>query len=140
MAKKPSVVHSDPDILGGTPVFVGTRVPLRNLFDYLERGHDIDEFLDAFPSVSREQAIAILKNCRDVVPLSGKLLVIDFVIAPGNQPGLGKMADVEMLVMAPGGKERTEEEFRELFEKAGFELSGITPTARFQSVIEGIPL
>jgi uncharacterized protein (DUF433 family) len=50
MAKRVSVVHSDPEILGGTPVFVGTRVPLRNLFDYLERGHGIDEFLDAFPS------------------------------------------------------------------------------------------
>ena len=52
------VVHSDPDILGGTPVFVGTRVPLRNLIDYLERGHSLDEFLDAFPSVSRQQAVA----------------------------------------------------------------------------------
>ena len=54
MTNKSPVVHSDPEILGGTPVFVGTRVPLRNLFDYLECGHDIDEFLDAFPlGVSR---------------------------------------------------------------------------------------
>jgi len=52
------VVHSDPEILGGTPVFVGTRVPLRNLIDYLEAGQSLDEFLDDFPSVSREQAIA----------------------------------------------------------------------------------
>ena len=50
------VVHSDPDILGGTPVFVGTRVPFRNLIDYLERNHSLAEFLDSFPSVSREQA------------------------------------------------------------------------------------
>lgn len=55
------IVHSDPQILGGTPVFVGTRVPLRNLVDYLERGYDLDEFLDAFPSVSREQAVAALE-------------------------------------------------------------------------------
>lgn len=67
MPKKPSVVHSDPDILGGTPVFVGTRVPLQNLFDYLERGHDIDEFVDAFPSVSREQAIVVLETAREVL-------------------------------------------------------------------------
>jgi uncharacterized protein (DUF433 family) len=67
MINKTSVVHSDPDILGGTPVFVGTRVPLRNLFDYIERGHDIDEFLDAFPSVSREQTIAILDNANEVL-------------------------------------------------------------------------
>ena len=62
MSDASSVIHSDPEILGGTFVFVGTRVPLRNLFDYLERGHDLDEFLDAFPSVSREQAIAVLEN------------------------------------------------------------------------------
>ncbi|MGH9784705.1 MAG: DUF433 domain-containing protein [Terriglobia bacterium] len=55
-----AVIHSDPDILGGTPVFVGTRVPLRNLIDYLERGHSLDEFLDAFPTVSRKQAVAAL--------------------------------------------------------------------------------
>ena len=51
------VVHGDPEILGGTPVFVGTRVPLRNLIDYLEGGQSLDEFLDDFPSVTREQAI-----------------------------------------------------------------------------------
>jgi uncharacterized protein (DUF433 family) len=67
MAKRLSVVHSDPEILGGTPVFVGTRVPLRNLFDYLERGHGIDEFLDAFPTVSKEQAIAALENAHEAL-------------------------------------------------------------------------
>jgi uncharacterized protein (DUF433 family) len=55
------IVHSDPEILGGTPVFVGTRVPLRNLIDYLEGGHSLNEFLDDFPSVSRDQAIAALE-------------------------------------------------------------------------------
>jgi len=61
------VVHSDPDILGGTPVFVGTRVPLRNLIDYLERGHSLDEFLDAFPSVSRQQAVAALEAAHEAL-------------------------------------------------------------------------
>lgn len=61
------VVHSDPEILGGTPVFVGTRVPLRNLIDYLERGHSLDEFLDAFPSVSREKAISVLEAAHEVL-------------------------------------------------------------------------
>jgi uncharacterized protein (DUF433 family) len=59
--KHASVVHSDPEILGGTPVFVGTRVPLRNLIDYFEGGYSLDEFLDDFPSVKREQAIAALE-------------------------------------------------------------------------------
>ena len=73
MTKKPLVVHSDPEILGGTPVFVGTRVPLRNLFDYLKRGHGIDEFLDAFPSVSREQAIAVLENAHEVLTADARV-------------------------------------------------------------------
>ena len=62
-----AVIHSDPDILGGTPVFVGTRVPFRNLIDYLERNHSLDEFLDSFPSVSREQAVAALEAAHEAV-------------------------------------------------------------------------
>jgi uncharacterized protein (DUF433 family) len=56
------IVHSDPDILGGTPVFVGTRVPVRILLDYLEGGDPLEEFLDNYPSVSREQAVAFLEE------------------------------------------------------------------------------
>jgi uncharacterized protein (DUF433 family) len=54
------IVHSDPEIVSGIPVFVGTRVPAQALLDYLEGGETIEEFLDDFPSVSREQAIAFL--------------------------------------------------------------------------------
>jgi len=56
------IVHSDPEIVSGTPVFVGTRVPAKALLDYLAGGETIDEFLDDFPSVSREQAIAFLEE------------------------------------------------------------------------------
>jgi uncharacterized protein (DUF433 family) len=59
------VVHSDPEILGGTPVFVGTRVPVQTLFDYLEGGETLDEFLHQFPSVKRDQAVAALDIARD---------------------------------------------------------------------------
>jgi uncharacterized protein (DUF433 family) len=55
-----NVTHRDPDILSGSLVFVGTRVPVRSLFDYLEGGESIDEFLHQFPSVKREFAIAVL--------------------------------------------------------------------------------
>lgn len=68
MTKTPAkVVHSDPEILGGTPVFVGTRVPLRNLIDYLEGDYSLDEFLDAFPTVSREQAVAVLESLNQIL-------------------------------------------------------------------------
>ena len=60
-----SVVHSDPDIHSGTPVFVGTRVPVQTFIEYLEGGYDIDEFLDNFPSVRREQAMAFLEQAKD---------------------------------------------------------------------------
>jgi uncharacterized protein (DUF433 family) len=67
MNSRPQVIHSDPEILGGTPVFVGTRVPFRNLIDYLERGHSLNEFLDEFPSVSREQAVAALEAAHEAL-------------------------------------------------------------------------
>jgi len=62
--KQPSVVHSDPDILGGTPVFVGTRVPVQALIDYIEGGHSLEEFLDSFPTVSRQIAVAALEQAK----------------------------------------------------------------------------
>jgi len=58
MASLESVVHSDPEILGVTPVFCGTRVPVKNLLDYLAAGYSLDQFLDDFPSVTRDQAVA----------------------------------------------------------------------------------
>ena len=60
--KQSSVVHSDPDILGGTPVFVGTRVPVQALIDYIEGGHSLEKFLDDFPTVSRNIAVAALEE------------------------------------------------------------------------------
>lgn len=60
MTSNAPVVHSDPEIMGGVPVFVGTRVPLQTLLDYIHAGDPMDEFLDDFPSVNREQAVAAL--------------------------------------------------------------------------------
>ena len=56
------IIHSDPEIHSGTPVFVGTRVPARTLLDYLEGGDTLEEFLENFPSVTREQAVAFLEE------------------------------------------------------------------------------
>jgi len=62
-----SVFHSDPEILGGTVVFNGTRVPLQNLIDYLEGGYTLDEFVDDFPSVTKAQAIQGLEEARELL-------------------------------------------------------------------------
>ena len=64
MTRPSDIVRSDPDILGGLPVFVGTRVPIQSLFDYLEGGETLDEFLRQFPSVKRDQAVAALEVAR----------------------------------------------------------------------------
>jgi len=65
------IIHSDPEIMGGTPVFVGTRVPLQNLIDSLEGGESIEDFLDGFPSVEREQVITVIE--------AGKLRMLETV-------------------------------------------------------------
>lgn len=62
-----AVVHVDPEIMSGTPVFIGTRVPFRALIDYIEGGHSLDDFLDDFPTVRREQAIAALEEAGEAV-------------------------------------------------------------------------
>jgi uncharacterized protein (DUF433 family) len=61
------VIVKDPEILNGMPVFRGTRVPFRNLLDYLEGGHTLDDFLDEFPSVTRDAAIAALEHAKQLV-------------------------------------------------------------------------
>jgi uncharacterized protein (DUF433 family) len=67
MPANQDVIIRDPEVLGGTPVFRGTRVPFKNLLDYLEGGHTLDEFLDEFPTVTREAAIAALEHAKDLV-------------------------------------------------------------------------
>ena len=67
MEPMPRLIHRDPDILGGTPVFAGTRVPVQTLLDHLEAGDSLNEFLDHFPSVSREQAVAALELAKEML-------------------------------------------------------------------------
>ena len=68
------IINIDPEILGGTPVFSGTRVPIKNLFDYLESGESIDYFLDDFESVQREQVIMLLVMSQRLIETSSNIL------------------------------------------------------------------
>lgn len=86
-----------------------------------------------------EKAGVILRNVRRALPAGRKLLVVESVIPPGNDPVFAKWLDITMLV-APGGEERTEEEYRRLYESAGFRLTRIVPTTADVSVIEGEPV
>jgi hypothetical protein len=86
-----------------------------------------------------ERALAILRNIRKAIQLSGRLLIVEVIIAPGNEPSFGKLLDLEMLVI-PGGRERTSDEYRDLFAGAGFRLAEIHETTAPTSIIEGVPV
>jgi hypothetical protein len=86
-----------------------------------------------------DRAVAILRNCRRAAGDRGKLLVVEGIVPPGNGASLSKFFDLAMMVL-PGGMERTEEEYRRLFEAGGFSLGRIVPTRSWISVIEGEPI
>jgi hypothetical protein len=85
-----------------------------------------------------ERALKLLRNCRAALGEKGTLLAVDTVIPPGNDPHWGKLLDVNMLV-ATGGMERTEQQFRELYARAGFELTRVVSTSCPLSIVEGRP-
>lgn len=85
------------------------------------------------------ECIKILSQCRKGIRPGGRLLVVDQVVPGRNEPGVSKLMDLEMLVL-PGGMERTEKEFRELFAASGFRLERIIPTPGIQCIIEGVPV
>lgn len=109
-----------------------------NFFESVPGGADAYFMRHIIHDWDDEKALCILENIRRVITEHGRLLVVESVIPPGNEPFFGKLLDVNMLVM-PGGQERTEEEYRTLYGKAGFRLSRIVPTLSEVSVIEGVP-
>jgi ubiquinone/menaquinone biosynthesis C-methylase UbiE len=84
------------------------------------------------------RAIAILKSCHRAMAKSGKVLLVEAVITPGNEPHFSKLLDIQMLVITPGGRGRTETEYRLLFDAAGFKLMNIVPTQSPWSIVEGV--
>jgi hypothetical protein len=108
-----------------------------NFFESVPAGADAYMMRHIIHDWDDEKSLAILRNCRAAMSDEGKLLVVESVIPPGNEPFGGKFLDLVMLLI-PGGKERTEEEYRALFHQAGFELSRIVPTDGEISVIEGV--
>ncbi len=72
------VINIDPEILGGTPVFFGTRVPIKNLFDYLETGDNIEVFLEDFEGVSKSQVISVLEMSQKLIETSSNILNENF--------------------------------------------------------------
>ncbi len=112
-----------------------------SFFESLPPGADAYMLRHIIHDWSDDESVTILRNCRQAIGTNaaGRVLVLETVIPPGNDPMFGKLLDLNMLVI-PGGLERTESEYRELFAAAGFRLSRIVPTATEISVIEGLPV
>lgn len=108
-----------------------------SFFDSVPAGADAYMMRHIIHDWDDEKSLTILRNCHAAMSDDAKLLVVESVIPPGNEPFGGKFLDLVMLLI-PGGKERTEEEYRVLFEQAGFELTRIVPTDGEISIVEGV--
>ncbi|MGI0490738.1 methyltransferase [Alkalinema pantanalense CENA528] len=135
----PAVIAGAQSVVAQTPVADRCQLIAGSFFEPLPTGanayilkHIIHDWDDA-------RSIEILKQCRTALADNGKVLVVEQVIPPGNKPFMGKLLDVNMLVMCPGGKERTAEEYEQLFAAAGLRLTRIVPTPSMVSVVEGVP-
>lgn len=109
-----------------------------NFFESVPAGADAYLMRHVIHDWTDEQSVQILSNCRKVIPPHGRILLVEFSVPSANEASLGKDADMIMLAF-PGGMERTEEEYRVLFEQSGFRLSKVTPTQSAVCVIEGKP-
>lgn len=109
-----------------------------DMFKEVPAGGDAYTMANVIHDWDDEQCVTILKNCRRAMEEGARALLIEMVISPRNQPHLSKLADIEMLVMTEGGKERSETEYEALFEEAGFRLARVVPTDSPWSVIEGV--
>lgn len=108
-----------------------------SFFDSVPAGADAYLLRHIIHDWDDEKSLTILRNCHQAMSPAGKLLVIESVIPPGNEPFGGKFLDLVMLLI-PGGKERTEDEYRTLFGKSGFELTRVVPTGTEVSIIEAV--
>lgn len=111
-----------------------------NFFESIPTGGDVYLLKHIIHDWGDRQALTILQKCYQAMNADSKLLVIDRVISPGNEPFGGKLMDLNMLAISSGGKERTETEFEQLLAAAKFQLKQIIPTAVDVSVIEAVPI
>jgi hypothetical protein len=109
-----------------------------NIFEAVPAGADAYLMRHIIHDWDDDKSLTILRNCRKAMGMDGKLLVVEGIVPPGNEPSVSKFFDLAMMVL-PGGMERTEVECRELFEASGFRLTRIVPTRTWVSVLEATP-
>ncbi len=120
---------------------VAERVALRSgdFFESVPEGGDAYVLSHVIHDWNEDQCITILENCRKVMGPNSRLLLVEMVLPTGDAPHPGKMLDMVMLVV-PGGQERTEAEYADLLGKAGFRLARVIPTASAVSIVEAAPV
>jgi hypothetical protein len=140
------VVFDLPHVIQGTQAAIAAaglshrcETAAGDLFESVPSGADAYLMRSIIHGFNKERALVILHNIRRSIQPEGRLLLVEFVVPAGNEPSLGKLLDLQMLVMSESGRERTPAEFKDLLEDGGFRLSEIYPTASPQSVIEGVP-
>lgn len=110
-----------------------------NFFESVPSGGDAYLMRAIIHDWDDEKSLLILKNCHQAMPDRGKLLLVESILPPGNEPSPTKLVDVLMLMMT-GGRERTEEEYRSLLRSSGFELTRVIPTPSMLSIIEAVKI
>ena len=133
----PHVVRDAPPLLAARGVSDRVKIEAGSFFESVPAGGDIYLLSHVIHDWNEEQCLTILGHCRRVIGPDGRLLIIEMVLTPPDVPHPGKMLDVMMLV-GPGGQERTEEEYRQLLAKAGFRLTRVVPTESPVSVVEAV--
>ena len=109
-----------------------------NFFEGVPVGGDAYLLSHIIHDWDEDECLRILANCRSAMGDRGRLLIVESVLRPGDEPDPGKILDLVMLVV-PGGQERSEQEYRVLLDKAGFQLSRVVPTQSSVSIVEAVP-
>jgi len=134
----PHVVREAPALIQSRGLADRVSIESGSFFERVPSGGDAYLLSHVIHDWSEAQCLTILGHCRRAMNPAGRLLLIEMVLPPGNAPHPGKVLDMMMLV-GPGGQERTEQEYARLLEQAGFRLTGVVPTESAVSIIEAVP-
>lgn len=136
---RPHVVHEAPALLAARGVAARVTIEPGDFFEHVPAGGDAYLLSHIIHDWNEAQCLTILGHCRHVIKPDGRLLIVETVLPTGDTPHQGKVQDMVMLVV-PGGQERTEAEYASLLGKAGFRLRRVVPTDSVVSVVEAVPI
>lgn len=134
----PSVVEGAKQVIEAEGVADRCEIVGGSFYESVPNGADAYILKHVLHDWDDETSLTILKNCYSAIQENGKLLVVEQIVPPGNEPALAKFMDVNMMMLHPGGCERTEAEYQALFEAAGFKLTKVFPTRAMVSVLEAV--